>query len=78
MAKVEQSWEPGTLDRTRKNIGVLSEEEAKRMTKVLGGEILQEKSAPIDYNSLPKNQVYAKRAVGKSANSASLSGASSG
>ncbi len=78
MAKVEQSWEPGTLDRTRKNIGVLSEEEAKRMTKVLGGEILQEKSAPIDYNSLPKSQVYAKRAVGKSANSASLSGASSG
>ena len=45
MAKIEQSWEPGTLDKTRKNLGVLSEEEAKKMMKVLGGEVLQEKSA---------------------------------
>lgn len=76
MAKVEQSWEPGTLDRTRKNIGVLTEEEAKRMTKILGGEILQEKSAPVDYKALPNYQVYAKKAVGKSANSGSQSSAS--
>ncbi|MBR4374593.1 MAG: hypothetical protein IKP49_09560, partial [Treponema sp.] len=71
MAKIEQSWEPGTLDKTRKNLGVLSEEEAKKMMTVLGGEILQEKSAPIDYKSLPQHQIFAKKPLGKSANSGS-------
>ncbi|MBR1614602.1 MAG: hypothetical protein IJ673_03885 [Treponema sp.] len=75
MAKIEQSWEPGTLDKTRKNLGVLSEEEAKKMMKVLGGEVLQEKSAPIDYKSLPQNKIYAKKAVGKSANAGSAASA---
>lgn len=47
-------WEPGTLDATRKNIGKIDMEEAARMTKVLGGEIMTEKSVPIDYSKLPK------------------------
>ena len=46
--------EPGTLDKTRKNIGAIDPDEARRMTKVLGGEILQEKSAPIDTAALQK------------------------
>ena len=47
-------WEPGTLDATRKNIGEIGTEEAARMMKVLGGEIMKEKSVPIDYSKLPK------------------------
>jgi len=42
------------LDATRKNIGAIDKEEAERMTKVLGGEIMTEKSVPIDYSKLPK------------------------
>lgn len=38
-------WEPGTLEKTRKNLGSLSDSEAKEMTKLLGGEILYEKSS---------------------------------
>ena len=56
--KVEQSWEPGTLDNTRKNIGIIDKEEAARMIQVLGGEIMMEKSAPIDYSALPKREVH--------------------
>lgn len=76
--KTEAVWEPGTLDNTRRNIGPIDQNEAKKMMKKLGGEILGEKSAPINYDSLPKSKEYAKRAVassprptGKSANSAS-------
>ena len=54
--KVEQSWEPGTLDATRRAIGPIDKEEAVRMTKLLGGEILQEKSAPIDYSAFPQKE----------------------
>lgn len=71
MAKIEQSWEPGTLDKTRKNLGTLSEEEAKKMISVLGGEILQEKSAPIDYSAFPRDIVYAKKPLGKTSNEGS-------
>lgn len=77
MANVEQSWEPGTLDKTRKNLGAgaMSEEERKRMAKLLGGEVKDEKSAPIDYKALPKNQVIARRATGRSANAGSQAAA---
>lgn len=61
--RTEATWEPGTLDNTRKNIGAISEEEAKRMTKVLGGEILAEKSAPINYDALPKAKDYNRKVV---------------
>jgi 3-dehydroquinate dehydratase len=33
-------WEPGTLDKTRKNIGNIDSEEAAIMAKKLGGEVL--------------------------------------
>lgn len=42
------------MDATRKNIGAIDKEEAARMTKILGGEIMTEKSVPIDYSKLPK------------------------
>ena len=65
--RVEQSWEPGTLDATRKAIGPIDKEEAARMTKILGGEILEEKSAPIDYSAFPpKERHYSHRASGRS------------
>ncbi len=65
--KIEQSWEPGTLDATRKAIGPIDKAEAARMTKILGGEILEEKSAPIDYSAFPpKERHYSHRASGKS------------
>lgn len=50
-------YEPGTLDQTRKNIGAIDAEEAKRMTKILGGEIFTEKSAPIDMSKMPKQPI---------------------
>ena len=37
--KVEQSWEPGTLDATRKAIGPIDKEEAARMTQILGDRV---------------------------------------
>ena len=35
----EEKYEPGELTRVKENLGKVSEEEAKRMSKVLGGEI---------------------------------------
>lgn len=76
--KVEQSWEPGTLDATRKNIGPIDKEEAAKMTKILGGQILQEKSAPIDYSAFPpRERHYSHRASGRSSSDvASMSSSS--
>jgi len=65
----EAKWEPGTLDNTRRNIGPIDEDEAKKMMKKLGGEVFAEKSAPIDYSALPKAREYSKRVVGRSASS---------
>ncbi|MBO5136894.1 MAG: hypothetical protein J6B81_00145 [Spirochaetaceae bacterium] len=47
-------YEPGELDKTRKNIGSIDQEEALKMTKILGGEIGFEKSAPVDEVALKK------------------------
>lgn len=66
--KPEAKWEPGTLDKTRKNIGPIDEDEAKKMMKKLGGEVFTEKSAPVDYSNLPHSKELARRVVtGKSA-----------
>lgn len=66
--KPEAKWAPGTLDQTRKNIGPIDEEEAKKMMKKLGGEVFAEKSAPIDYSAFPRAKEYARKVVvGKSA-----------
>ncbi len=55
-------YEPGELERTRQNLGILDPEEAKQMIKTLGGEIGVEKSKPIDESTLPKrDRVYVSR-----------------
>ena len=56
-------FEPGTLDNTRRNIGVLDAEEAAKMQKVLGGEVFTEKSVPVDYSKLPKKAVSHRTVV---------------
>ena len=67
--KPEAKWEPGTLDKTRQNIGPIDAEEAKKMMQKLGGEVFAEKSAPIDYSAFPKAKEFSRRAVGRSASS---------
>lgn len=47
-------YEPGELDKTRKNIGFIEADEAKKMVQVLGGEIGLEKSAPVDEKAIRK------------------------
>lgn len=42
------NWEPGTLDATRRAIGEIDEGEAKRMAKVIGGEVMYEKQVVKD------------------------------
>ena len=37
-------WAPGTLDKTRKNIGEISDKDAAVMAKKLGGEVLYERT----------------------------------
>ena len=47
-------YEPGELEKTRKNIGTLDQAEAEKMTKILGGEIGYEKSVPVNEETLKK------------------------
>lgn len=47
-------YEPGELDKTRKNLGFVGADEAKKMVQVLGGEIGFEKSAPVDEKAIRK------------------------
>lgn len=46
-------YEPGELDRTRANLGLIDAEEAKRMMKTLGGTVGIEKSRPLDEKAIP-------------------------
>lgn len=43
--KKTADWAPGTLDKTRKNIGDLSDSDAADMAKKLGGEVMYERSS---------------------------------
>lgn len=61
--------EPGTIDKTRKNIGPIDAKEAAAMQKILGGEVLKERSQPMDTSSMPRRKVHHEtviRASGKS------------
>lgn len=49
------NWEPGTLDKTRKNIGNISETEAALMAKKLGGQVMYERSDKNNPNPNYKN-----------------------
>ncbi len=46
-------WEPGTLDKTRKNIGDISDIDAASMAKKLGGQVLYERSTTSSGSSTP-------------------------
>ncbi|MCR5614054.1 hypothetical protein, partial [Treponema sp.] len=73
-------FEPGTLENTRRNIGMIDPEEAAKMTKVLGGEIFVEKSVPVDYSKLPKRAVQHRshsKATGQTSAPVSSSSSSS-
>ncbi len=52
----EKKLAPGTLDHTRQNIGPIDPVEAAKMQKVLGGEVLQERSVPVNPDSMPKSK----------------------
>ena len=45
--------EPGSIDKTRRNIGPIDAREAEFMQKKLGGEVLQERSLPIEEINIP-------------------------
>lgn len=60
------SFEPGTFERTRRNIGPLNDQERMEMAQKIGGDILPEKSIPIDPTKMPKkrNSTVIARATG--------------
>ncbi len=64
-----RSFAPGTFEHTRQNIGPLNAEEAMTMTKILGGEILPERSVPVDTSKMPRRtrRESSARAAGVSA-----------
>ena len=54
----KRTLEPGTIDRTRRNIGAIGKDEAEALSKKLGGEILQERSVP-STTPMPTRKSYA-------------------
>lgn len=71
-------WAPGTLERTRQAIGELAPGEAKIMTKVLGGEIMYEKSHSSEHESKKgTGKIIRNTGTGGSSSSNSKSGANS-
>ena len=77
----KRTLEPGTLDKTRKNIGPIDASEAAQMQKILGGEVLMEKYAPMDTSNMPKRKQHYEstvRASGKTSSDISSASASYG
>lgn len=68
-----RAFEPGTFEKTRRNIGPLGDEERLEMAKKIGGEILPEKSVPVDPSKMPKkrNATVIARATGKTSSDTS-------
>lgn len=59
--KPKAIYNPGELERTRKNIGEISPEEAMRIANRLGGEVGVEKSPKFDNFVNKSNRVYVKK-----------------
>ncbi len=70
-------WAPGTLDKTRKNIGEISDSDAADMAKKLGGQVLYERSAGGGSSGSNKAGRIVRQTSGGSSNNGG-SGASSG
>lgn len=67
-------WEPGTLDKTRKNIGNIDESEAATMAKKLGGQVLYERSTSSTATSSKQSSKAGRIVRNTSSNSGSSSG----
>lgn len=67
-------WAPGTLDKTRKNIGDISDKDAAAMAKKLGGQVMYEKSSA---NSTPSQNRGGRIVRQQSSGSGSSSNSSS-
>lgn len=59
--KPKAVYEPGELDKTRKNIGKIDPDEATKLTKLLGGEIGVEKSTNYETKNLKQTRTYAHK-----------------
>ena len=72
-------YEPGELEKTRRNLGMLDAAEAQELMKKLGGEIGVEKSPAFDESKLPsRTRTYvSRRSSSSSSGSSSGSGGSS-
>lgn len=70
-------WEPGTLDKTRKNIGDISDIDAASMAKKLGGQVMYERSSSSSTSS-NTNANKNGRIVRQSAGGNSAAGGKSG
>ena len=66
----QADWAPGTLEKTRKAIGNIDAAEAMKMSKVLGGEVMYERTQDFSGNS--------KKGTGKIVRSAGAGGSGSG
>jgi len=72
-------YEPGELEKTRRNLGILDAAEAQELMKKLGGEIGVEKSASFDESKLPsRTRTYVSRRSSSGSSSSSSSSGSSG
>ena len=69
-------WAPGTLDKTRKNIGEISDKDAADMAKKLGGEVLYERSVNSSAASSNRAGRIVRQAPGSSGGSAGRPGGS--
>lgn len=67
-------WEPGTLDKTRKNIGNIDESEAAKMAKKLGGEVYYERTTTISPSNKNNNtgRIVRKQTESESKNSSNM------
>lgn len=79
--KKTADWEPGTLDKTRKNIGSLDADEAANMARKLGGEVLYERTSSgsgMPTGRAPSKPQSKNNSQSKSSSSSSSTGSSSG
>ena len=73
-------WAPGTLDKTRKNIGDISDKDAAAMAKKLGGQVMYERTTPTAASGSNKTGRIVRNSTpsgGSSSSSSSSNGASS-
>lgn len=71
-------WAPGTLDKTRKNIGEISDKDAADMAKKLGGEVLYERTTSGGGGASGKAGRIVRQPGGTAGGSAGRGGAGAG